>query len=217
MNIKLSNNLVSAGGPKIAVRCPACGHNGTFENITVQDIRDNETNTWFGQRRCPNTKCSIHIFFVLIHSGVIYTYPQETIGFEKEGIPANVLLAFEEAIICHSNKCFIASAIMIRKTLEEVCADRKATGDNLKKRLQDLGKKIFIPKELIEGMDELRLLGNDAAHIESNTFDEIGKTEIEISIEFTKEILKGVYQYEGLLIKLRGLKKVELGTESPKK
>ncbi len=96
---------------------------------------------------------------------------------------------------------------MLRKTLEEICADRGATGKTLYARLQDLGTKIVVPKELIEGMQELRLLGNDAAHIESNTFDEVGKNEVEISIEFTKEILKAVYQYESLLGKLRSLKK----------
>lgn len=96
---------------------------------------------------------------------------------------------------------------MIRKTLEEICSHEGSTGDNLKKRLKELGSKIMIPKELLEGMDELRLLGNDAAHIEANTFEQIGKTEIEISIEFTKEILKATYQYEGLLSKLRSLKK----------
>ena len=96
---------------------------------------------------------------------------------------------------------------MIRKTLEQICLDRGAIGKNLYSRLQDLGTKIVIPKELIEGMQELRLLGNDAAHIESNTFNEVGKNEVEISIEFTKEILKAVYQYESLLGKLRSLKK----------
>jgi hypothetical protein len=50
-------------------------------------------------------------------------------------------------------------------------------------------------------------LGNDAAHIESQTFNDVGKTEVEISIEFTKEILKAVYQYEGLLSRIRSLKK----------
>lgn len=206
MNIKLSTNLGAGGGPKISVRCPACGHNGTFEKI-IDDLRDQQNLLWFGQRRCPNSKCMTHIFFIMDSAEQIFTYPQETIGFDKDGIPDKVLLAFEEAVKCHSTNCYIASAIMIRKTLEEVCADRGATGENLKKRLKDLGTKIFIPKELVEGMDELRLLGNDAAHIESNEFGEIGKPEIEISIEFTKEILKGVYQYEGLLSKLRGLKK----------
>jgi hypothetical protein len=95
---------------------------------------------------------------------------------------------------------------MIRKTLEEICEEREAEGKNLFVRLKDLGTKILIPKELIDAMDELRLLGNDATHIEAQTFNEIGKNEIEISIEFTKEILKAVYQYESLLSKLRNLK-----------
>ena len=207
MSFKLSTNLSQGGGPKISVRCPTCGHNGTFETVGVPDMYDSTNQIWYGQRKCPNQKCNSHIFYAYINTGETFTYPQETIGFDKEGIPDKVLNAFEEAIKCHSNQYFIASAIMLRKTLEEICAERNATGDNLKKRLKDLGAKIFIPKELIEGMDELRLLGNDAAHIESNTFDNIGKNEIEISIEFTKEILKGVYQYEGLLNKLRGLKK----------
>ena len=96
---------------------------------------------------------------------------------------------------------------MVRKTLEEICVDRGATGKNLYPKLQDLSKKIVIPKELIEAMNELRLLGNDAAHIEARTFEEIGKNEIEILIEFTKEILKAIYQYESLLDKLKSLKK----------
>ena len=171
-------------------------------------IRDSNQRV-FGLRKCPNEKCSGHLFFVFNTQNreIIITHPSDTIPFEKENIPEKILNAFQEAVISHSNNCFIASAIMIRKTLEEICSDRGATGKNLYARLEDLGKKIVIPKELIEGMQELRLLGNDAAHIESNTFNEIGKTEVEVSIEFTKEILKAVYQYESLLEKIRSLKK----------
>ncbi len=79
-------------------------------------------------------------------------------------------------------------------------------GDSLYKKLQNIGNKVLIPQELISGMNELRLLGNDAAHIEAQTFSEIGKEEIEVSLEFAKEILKAVYQYEGLLQKLKRLK-----------
>lgn len=134
------------------------------------------------------------------------TSPSETIPFDKENIPENVLTAFDEAVKCHSNNCFIASAIMIRKTLEEICYERGAKGKNLQLRLQDLGPKILIPKELLDGMDDLRLLGNDAAHIEARTYNEIGKEEIEVSLEFAKEILKAVYQYDTLLQKLKKLK-----------
>jgi hypothetical protein len=51
------------------------------------------------------------------------------------------------------------------------------------------------------------LLGNDAAHIESQEFNTVGKEEVEIGIQFTKEVLKAVFQYSDLLAKLRSLKK----------
>jgi hypothetical protein len=208
MKFQISHNTAGSSGTKIATRCPHCGHYGTFE-VIINDLQDNGSNRTFGIRRCPNPNCSGHLFFVYNRSNstITLTYPSETIPFDKSGIPEKVLNAFDEAIICHSNSCFVASAIMIRKTLEEICSDREAKGTNLFKRLEDLGSKILVPKELIEGMQELRLLGNDAAHIEANTFNEVGKNEIEVSIEFTKEILKAVYQYEGLLTKIRGLRK----------
>lgn len=99
---------------------------------------------------------------------------------------------------------------MVRKTLEELCRDRGANGKNLKERIKDLGTKIVLPTELLEGLDDLRLLGNDAAHIESQEFNKIGKDEVEVGIEFAKEILKAVYQYSALLNRLRSLKKTDV-------
>lgn len=96
---------------------------------------------------------------------------------------------------------------MVRKTLEELCIDRGALGANLKQRIASLREKVVLPQELLDGTDDLRLLGNDAAHIESQTFSQIGEEEVEISIEFTKEVLKAVFQYSALLTRLRNLKK----------
>ena len=70
---------------------------------------------------------------------------------------------------------------------------------NLKDRLRDLGTKVILPQELLTGLDDLRLLGNDAAHIESQEFNAVGKEEVEIGIQFTKEVLKAVFQYSDLL------------------
>ncbi|NTW48232.1 MAG: DUF4145 domain-containing protein [Chlorobiales bacterium] len=211
MKIELNSTGLIDGGTNISLRCPHCGHHGVFILVLNRDLvvlnKQNSRSYYLGIRKCPNDKCNGHLFFIKEENGeIIYTSPSETIPFDKESIPANVLNAFDEAIKCHSNNCFTASAIMIRKTLEEICHDRGAIGNNLKNRIKDLGSKIVLPKELLEGLDDLRLLGNDAAHIEATTFTEIGKEEIEISIDFTKEILKAVYQYEKLLNKLRNLK-----------
>ncbi len=73
-------------------------------------------------------------------------------------------------------------------------------------RLKSLNSTVIIPQELLDAADELRLLGNDAAHIEAKTYDTIGSYECEIAIELTKELLKAVYQYSNLVSKLRALK-----------
>ena len=56
---------------------------------------------------------------------------------------------------------------MVRRVLEEVCEDKEAKGKDLKARVAALGGAALIPKELIEAADELRILGNDAAHVKA--------------------------------------------------
>jgi len=97
--------------------------------------------------------------------------------------------------------------MLIRKTLEELCSDRGAKGSNLKERISQLGNKVVLPKELLAGLDNLRLLGNDAAHIESQNYNQVGKDEVEIALAVTKEVLKAVYQYSSLVSQLQKLKK----------
>jgi len=192
----------------VSMRCPACRQQGTFENLAVDDLVANEE-VVLGQRRCPNPSCNAHVFVVLQHETGkrIASFPPELIDFDSSNLPTGVVRALEEAVTCHANECHTAAAIMVRKTLEELCRDRGASGDNLKDRVRDLGSKVVLPKELLDGLDDIRLLGNDAAHIEAQAYEQVGKDEVEIGIEFAKEVLKAVYQYQALLARLRSLKK----------
>lgn len=193
-------------GPSIIACCPSCGRDATFERIEgIEDLMI-PPQKYLGQRRCPNSSCRSHLFFIWDRGNTLVTFPAQRIDFNKQNIPQTVISTFEEAVSCHASGCFIAAAMMIRRTLEEICLDKGSTGNNLKEKIESLKDKIVIPKELFDGMNDLRLLGNDAAHIESKTFETIGKEEIEISIEFTKEILKAVYQYSHLLSKIKDLK-----------
>jgi hypothetical protein len=147
------------------------------------------------------------IFVIMGPSGVLGCYPPEVLDFDATALPDQVLASFEEAIRCHSTSCFRAAAIMVRRTLEEICHDRGATGGDLAERLRDLGTKVVMPPELLDGLHRLRLLGNDAAHIEAKTYDEIRKIEVELAIDVTKEVLKAVYQYRDLIARLDSLTK----------
>lgn len=72
MGIKVINQ-VKGGGPVVVLRCPSCGRDGTFERVGVEDIRVGSI--WLGQRRCPNSSCYAHIFFIQKGNNLIDTFP----------------------------------------------------------------------------------------------------------------------------------------------
>jgi len=220
---KLANRSVStpATSSSVNLRCPECHQIGTFEllrnthDVVVQSRGTFQGNLWVGYRVCPNTSCNL-LVFVAFHqvtqpSGseakLLVSYPAERIDFDAARIPAKIVNALEEAITCHAHDCHTAAAIMIRKTLEELCHDQNASGNRLIDQIKDLKTKVIIPTGLLDGIDNLRLLGNDAAHIELKDFDQIGAEEVEVGILFTKELLKAVYQSSLIAERLGALKK----------
>ncbi|BAB53652.1 DUF4145 domain-containing protein [Mesorhizobium japonicum] len=204
----------------INLRCPHCHHAASFSGFDgCSDLRYNvqakrhpsgaTTNTFdiAGMRRCPNTTCRKLVFVMEDKYGEIESFPPEVIDFDASNLPSDILSSLEEAIRCHAANCYRASALMVRRTLEELCDNKSATGKDLKTRLAALGTVAVIPSELLSAADELRILGNDAAHIEAKDYDSIGKEESEIAIELAKELLKAVYQYTSLVARLTALKK----------
>ena len=95
---------------------------------------------------------------------------------------------------------------MVRKTLEELCDDQGTRGATLADRIKDLKSKVMLPVGMLDGLDNLRLLGNDAAHVVLKTFDQIGKQQVEVGILLAQELLKAVYQSRLLTSKLESLK-----------
>jgi hypothetical protein len=205
------------GHASVVTKCPICGNGGTFEPLESEDvfIHDEGAGAMYtvGHRICPNRDCSAYLFFCKRKgpAEALFTFPSLRIDFKTENIPEKIRSCLKEAIACHAEGCYVASAIMVRRTLEELCEDKATKGDNLKKRIECLKSAVVLPKELFVAMDELRLLGNDAAHIESKEYDKIGEDEVAVAIELTKEVLKSVYQMDTLVAKLRSLKKSKSG------
>lgn len=195
---------------QIRVRCPGCRHQGTLDVLVPDQYVGGGQGlglVW-GVRRCPNEACGALIF--VVWSGETRTWeviPAETIDFDASDLPEPVVAALEEAVKCHASQCYVAAAIMVRKTLEVVCDDRGATGSNLFERIQSLGTVVVLPQAMLDALQDLRLLGNDAAHIESQVYNDVGQPEVEAAIAVTKEILKATYQYESIMGQLRALKK----------
>ena len=202
-------NFVEASKHILSLRCPACRQQGTFESFSfINDVFLFSNAALAGERFCPNPKCKAHVFVVFDdNSKILRSYPPERIDFDPSHIPERIISIFEEALTCFSANCNVAAAVMIRKTLEELCFDQGADGGRLKQKLLQLQSKVVLPVELMASLDGLSLLRDDAAFIHAREFNEISKEEIEIGIELTKEVLKAVYQYSDLLKRLRALKK----------
>jgi hypothetical protein len=194
------------GGNRIPLRCPHCGQNGTFEAIpNIADLKVPQH--WLGLRKCPNPTCHGQLFIIANDAFVIEkSYPALRIDFDAAGIPERIKKTLSEAITCHAEACYVAGAIMVRRCLEELCEDRKAVGGDLKGRIAALRAKVVLPDELFDAMDELRILGNDAAHVEAKVYDDIGEPQVSIALELTKEILKATYQLDTLVKKIQALK-----------
>lgn len=218
MDLRVSGEVTGYDPRPITVRCPACRQVGSFHGVKSVDVGWHRTertlngtlqskgNAKVGIRQCPNEKCRSVIFFAETNDERV-TFPPEVIDFNATNLPSNILSTLEEAIMCHAAGCFRASALMIRRTLEELCDDKNASGANLKARIAALNSVAVIPSELLNAADELRILGNDAAHIEAKDYDKIGAEESELAIELSKELLKAVYQYTSLVQRLTALKK----------
>jgi hypothetical protein len=177
-------------------------------------VVDGRDGLWLiGIRYCSNPECNAVVFFARDpNSGVARILPPEALDWDATNLPDNVRATFEEAITCQSAACYRAAAAMVRRTLEVVCEDQGATDGDLKQRIRDLGTRVVIPQALLDGMDSLRLLGNDAVHVQLKHFDDVGADEATIAIEFTKEILKAVYQLSGLVARLDQLRQQASGT-----
>lgn len=218
MDFTVKENVGYSAPRTVNLRCPHCRHVGSFGGLAnCSDV--SWSVTWLdhdgrkigkvahaGMRRCPNLSC-YSLVFVAKMGDELVSFPPEVIDFDATNLPPDILGSLEEAIKCHAAGCFRAAALMVRRTLEELCDDKSAAGNNLKARIAALSTVALIPAELLSAADELRILGNDAAHIEAKDYDKIGAEEAELAIELAKELLKAVYQYTSLVSRLTALKR----------
>ncbi len=212
-------SLFGPQGP-VSISCPKCRHIGSFESLNgLNDVSyhhsvdegsaGKKTEVLFlGHRFCPNPNCRAHVFIVARADDkrILVSYPAIRIDFDSTAIPGKILRTFEEALTCHASGCFTAAAIMVRKTIEELCEEQGAKEGTLKSRLVKLREKVILPVDLMNAVDNIRLLGNDAAHIELQNFSDVGQREVELVIKLTKEILKAIYQYGELRQEIEALK-----------
>jgi len=81
---------------------------------------------------------------------------------------------------------------MCRKTLEGVCEEHKVAGRTLQERIQALKDTGVIEGRLYQWADELRLVGNEAAH---DVSVEVSAQDANDTVDFTRAVLEYVYTF----------------------
>jgi endogenous inhibitor of DNA gyrase (YacG/DUF329 family) len=108
-------------------------------------------------------------------------------------VPKAIQDAFTEARVCFRAKAFTGGTIMCRKTLEGICSVHgvKSSG-SLAVQLKKLKENGVIENKLFEWAEELRTMGNEAAHgVESI----ISRDDAKDTLEFTEALLEYVFTY----------------------
>lgn len=203
-----------------SIRCPHCLHIGAFGNAlsrSLHYVKHVPSKRQAGQllsvqlhaaiRRCPNEQCRAIVLVIMRGEQVINVSPPERLDFIPDNIPGPLVATMQEAVTCHASGAYRASALMVRRLMEELCQEQGATGPNLHQRLLALQSNMTLSGDLINGAMALKALGNDAAHVEAKAYAAIGPEEAELSIQVAKEILKALYQHKSLIDRLQKLQK----------
>ncbi len=225
---KPSGKFIAAKAFRINLRCPHCNKEGIFDPIdNIQDalfpraykydgplkeaLQSGADMFAIGIRSCPNSKCrgAVTILAEVTPASetLVASSPQILIHFRSENIPSNISESLKEAVVSNGAHAYRASTLMVRRALELLCEAKGAKGGNLKERIGNLTNFVTLPPALLEAADELRILGNDAAHVNAHEYDNISKEHSDVAIELAKKILESVYQHDDLVARLRNLKK----------
>lgn len=120
--------------------------------------------------------------------GVNRVYPAERKVHPK--IPDTIRASLTEALRCLEHRCYVASAIMCRRTLEALCQHHGASESNLASSLRKLHAAKVIDDRLYEWAEALRGDGNLAAHDPNAKFS---RQDAEDLAEFSEAILEYVF------------------------
>ena len=122
---------------------------------------------------------------IMASQGEEILYPTNR-NISMDGIPESITRAYVAAARSYQVGLYEPCVIMCRKCIEALCHQLGATKGNLKSRLAGLQNNGQIDQKLMIWADELRLIGNDAAHDLDVLIEQIDAQD---ALEFVEAIL----------------------------
>ena len=112
-------------------------------------------------------------------------------GTLHQAVPTPITGAYNEAALALSANCPRAAAVMARRTLEAIAADKGETSGDLAKRLANMTAKGLLYPTLADWSKEVRLIGNVGAHFDP--INDVSPTDARQLIGFIRDLTNYLY------------------------
>jgi hypothetical protein len=117
-------------------------------------------------------------------------------------VPVQIAEVFQEAVRAAHAECPRAAAVMARRTLEAIAAEKGETTGVLADRLKKLAANGVLQPTLAEWAKEVRLVGNASAHFDP--IESVSKKDAEQLNAFVRELLRYLYELPAELARRKG-------------
>jgi len=107
-------------------------------------------------------------------------------------IPETLRREVGEAQACFRGAAYTATVVMVRRTLEGICAEHGLKSYPLFKSLGQMKEQGLIDGRLLEWAEALRSLGNEGAHFTGNA---VSREDAQDSLTFAEAILNYLYVF----------------------
>jgi Domain of unknown function (DUF4145) len=200
--------------------CPHCNGRSVFNCVTntfIRDIPGRRGYEWAAAMQCPG--CLRYVLGVVEAAGnpprLSYQAhyplgaPDDSVD---ESVPASIASDFSEALRCLWVKSYKAAVAMCRRAVEVSCADLKASGKNLKEKIDDLANKGIITEPLKQMAHRVRLTANEKLHGKDDDLDAFTEQDAEAIVKCVREYFHHVYVMPALL---RDYEQRQAGSSTP--
>ncbi len=145
------------------------------------------------------------------YSGDERVYPVERTV--HKAIPETIRTSLEEALRCLEHRCYVAAAIMCRRTLEALCKHHVGGSKNLATSLKALHDSKVIDDRLYDWAEALRADGNLAAHDPEATFT---RQDAQDLADFSEAILEYVFVLSDRFSAFKARRAAAAASKAPK-
>lgn len=181
-----------------SIQCPFCYELGnfTFEHKVSKIRPTDRKELHFDTLKCGNCASYVLVFWSAAINGLIHAAhvfpPPILITKAPEDWPKDVGQNWIEAHRSLAGSNWNAAAIMARGALQAALRQQGADGKNLKTEIDDLAVKGILPPVMKDWSNDIRELGNDAAHPQAGQAPPSAKDARDI-VEFLDYLFEYLY------------------------